>query len=109
MNKKIKLDRVIYYDDKENIIKQERLIKINGIDITDYKFIAYDGCHKLYVIEDTEDLMNAVDLKYRIFNIQAIEDLYNKSCELKFISNWKLNKNYVRQCENANFEYKEVE
>lgn len=79
-------------------------MKVNGIEIIGSKF-AYDGCHKIYIIEDEVDERKALELGYDIFIMDELEDAWNNSCELRFISNWKLNKDYVKQFENATFEY----
>lgn len=79
-------------------------MKVNGIEIIGSKF-AYDGCHKIYIIEDENDERKALELGYDIFIMDELEDAWNNSCELRFISNWKLNKDYVKQFENATFEY----
>ena len=62
-------------------------------------------CHKIYIIEDEADERKALELGYDIFIMDELEDAWNNSCELRFISNWKLNKDYVKQFENATFEY----
>lgn len=79
-------------------------MKINGQTVNGKKF-AYEGCHKMYIIEDDQDEAEAIKFKYDIFPIEQLEKTYIKSCELKFISNWKLTKRYVRQYEEAQFEY----
>lgn len=79
-------------------------MKVNGMEIIGSKF-AYDGCHKIYIIEDEVDERKALELGYDIFIMDELEDAWNNSCELRFISNWKLNKDYVKQFENATFEY----
>lgn len=79
-------------------------MKINGKEVLGTKF-AYDGCHKIYIIEDDKDLMEALNLNYDIFPIGKLEDTYDNSCPLKFIDNWKLNNCYVHQFEDAKFEY----
>lgn len=73
-------------------------MKINGKIVIGEKF-AYDGCHKIYIIEDEEDLKMAKDYEYDIYPIEKLQLAYEISCELRFISNWKLNKNYVSQFE----------
>lgn len=70
-------------------------MKINGQTVNGNKF-AYDGCHKIYIIEDEQDEIDARDLGYDIYSIL---DYYNSSCPLRFISNWKLNKHFVLQYE----------
>lgn len=79
-------------------------MKINGLEIKG-KYFAYNGCHKIYIIEDEEDLQKAKKAEYRILPIEKIEETYNASCELKFISNWKLDKKFVKQYGKATFEY----
>lgn len=74
------------------IIKKE-IMRINAD-----KF-AYDGCHKIYILEDKNDIKKAKEIGYDIYDITELEKIYNNSCPLKFISNWKLNKSYVEQCE----------
>ena len=78
-------------------------MKINGQSIDSDKF-AYDNCHKIYIIEDEADLNEARDIGYNIYPIKALPDAYKNSCELKFISNWKLDKQYVAQFEDCIFE-----
>ena len=82
-------------------------MKINGKQVIGNKF-AYDGCHKIYILEDKEDIEDIKNKGYNendVYNIEAIETIYNLSCDLRFIYNWKLTKTYVRQFENAIFEY----
>lgn len=68
---------------------------------------AYDGCHKIYIIEDNEDKVNAIKYDYTIINIKELPKVWVDSCSLRFISNWKLTKQYVEQFNNAEFEFKE--
>lgn len=80
------------------------MLKINGEIVKGTQF-AYDGCHKIYIIEDNEDLKIAKEYGYEIYDIKEIKNAYENSCELRFISNWKLNKQYVKQFENEVFEF----
>lgn len=64
---------------------------------------AYDGCHKIYIIEDNQDHIEALESDYKIHNIDDLEDIYLTSCPLKFISNWKLTITYAEQSEDAIF------
>ena len=78
-------------------------MKINDIKIIGDRF-AYDGCHKIYIIETDKNLEEAINYGYNIYDISEIKEKYNESCGLRFIQNWDLNKYYVRQFENAKFE-----
>lgn len=82
-------------------------MKINGIEVVGNKF-AFDGCHKIYVLEDMEDIEDMKNKGYNendMYDIKDIEKIYNLSCELRFIHNWKLTKTYVSQFEKAIFEH----
>lgn len=78
-------------------------MKINGKEIKAKQF-AYDGCHKIYLIEDTDDLKDAKDIGYDIYDIKLLKETYDGSCSLRFINNWKLTEQIVPQFETAKFE-----
>lgn len=78
-------------------------MKINGFDIT-AKCFAYDGCHKIYLIEDDEDYQEARH-GYDIIPIASIRHKFYESCGLQFIYNWKLTEHYISQFEEACFEF----
>jgi hypothetical protein len=81
-------------------------MKINGKEVTAEKF-AYEGCHKIYVIDTPEEEAQALKYGYNIYPIKEIREAYEGSCSLKFISNWPLDDNnfvsYVAQFEKATF------
>lgn len=79
-------------------------MKLNGIEVVGNEF-AYDGCHKIYIIEDENDRKDALECGYDILPISELLTKYNRSCELKFISNWKLTKKYVGQYEKLEIEF----
>lgn len=78
-------------------------MKINDIEITD-KFFAYDGCHKIYILENENEMKEAQEIGYSIFPIENIKDCYFASCPLRFIDSWNFSRRYVPQCEDAIFE-----
>lgn len=78
-------------------------MKIDGKEIKAKQF-AYDGCHKIYLIEDTDDLKEAKDIGYDIYDIKLLKETYDDSCSLRFIDNWKLTEQIVPQFETAKFE-----
>lgn len=87
------------------------MMYVNDIEIIGNKFV-YDGCHKIYIIEDENDLRECQELWGQlhygkdIFDIRELERIYDNSCDLRFISNWKLDKRYVNQFEeNVDFKY----
>jgi hypothetical protein len=66
---------------------------------TKAKKFAYDGCHKIYLLEKEDDVWEARDCEYDIIDIASLKEVFNNSCNLRFISNWTLDKDYVRQFE----------
>ena len=78
-------------------------MKINEIEVN-AKWFAYDGCHKIYTIKNKRQMKDAENHNYTIYPIELIENVYQHSCGLKFISSWDLKKHYVRQFEKAVFE-----
>ena len=78
-------------------------MKVNGVEIKG-DLIAYDGCHKIYIIEDEEDEKQAEKAGYLIGPIKDLQKVYEYSCELRFISNWKLTTFYAPQYEVALFD-----
>ena len=78
-------------------------MRINDKEVKGNAF-AFDGCHKIYIIEDEEDEVQAIEYGYEIYDISQIKKIWKESCSLRFISNWKLDIRYVAQFENARFE-----
>lgn len=80
------------------------MMYVNNKEIIGDKFV-WDKCHKIYIIEDDNDLRDCQEMWGTIifgedlFNIEELERIYNNSCPLRFISNWKLDKQYVEQFE----------
>ena len=73
-------------------------MKVNGKEVKGIG-IAYDGCHKIYIIEDKKDELEAYNDGYEFYMLELLEKIYNNSCPLRFISNWKLDKCYIAQGE----------
>lgn len=77
-------------------------MKINSI-TTDAKKFAFDGCHKIYLLESRKDETEARAIGYDILPIDQLQDAYDGSCALRFISNWELTTSFVNQFEDAEF------
>lgn len=84
-------------------------MRINGIEIETIGSFAYDGCHKIYILEDYIDLKEAQQSNLYIYSIVDLERTYNRSCPLKFINNWKLDKTYAEQGEEAIFDEDDID
>lgn len=81
-----------------NWLQLNNTMTINGKETT-AKHFAYDGCHKIYLLEDQNDKGEARSDGYEIRPIEQIEKVFHNSCGLQFIDNWKLNKCFVSQFE----------
>ena len=75
-------------------------MKINN-QLIKAKHFAFDGCHKIYLIESEADKEDAIATGYDIYPISQLRDSYESSCGLRFISNWQLTKKYVSQFEES--------
>ena len=63
-------------------------VKINGWRTAALAF-AYDGCHKIYLIENMEDVPEILEYGYTILPIQELPRIYcEDACPLRFISTW---------------------
>ena len=83
-------------------------MRINGQEVKGLK-VAFEGCHKIYVCETPEDVKEAKRLGYKLCPMEDIKYVFDISCPLRFISNWALDKHYVRQMEDAVFAEEEEE
>ncbi|MFA5772753.1 MAG: hypothetical protein WC974_08505 [Thermoplasmata archaeon] len=77
-------------------------MKINGLKVVGDCF-AYDGCHKIYVLESEKEKVEAANMGYSILSLTAIKKVYRASCRLKFINNWSLTTTYAEQGRKAEF------
>jgi len=75
----------------------ELLVEINGRTAIHNGYFAYEGCHKMYILEDEEDIKQATEFQYSVLPMEDLEETYKNSCPLRFISNWKLTERYVPQ------------
>lgn len=76
--------------------------KINDKTTRAKKF-AFDGCHKIYLLESCKDEAEALKIGYSILPISELQDAYDGSCSLRFISDWSLTTSFVSQFEDAVF------
>lgn len=67
------------------------------------KEFVYDGCHKIYLIENAEqkkELKEKGYIKTDIWPIKLLAKVYDESCPLRFVSFWDLDKDsLINQCE----------
>jgi len=58
---------------------------------------AFDGCHKIYILNTLKEEKQAIKDEYRIYDIKNLKDIYKNSCPLKFVSSWNLKISFVKQ------------
>lgn len=65
--------------------------KIDAIEASDL-MVAFDDCHKLYLVEGEEEIADASQTGYDLYPAKEIRSLINRSCGLVFVSAWNLGK-----------------
>jgi hypothetical protein len=50
--------------------------------------IAWDGCHKIYFLQDEERQAAAERFGYDIYPSEKVREAYEDSCSLRFVSRW---------------------
>lgn len=74
------------------------MIKINGTEY-DFNRVAFDGCHKIYLLKDHE-VKEAKRMGYDVYDVKELPAIYEDSCPLRFICTWDLTKMIIPQCYN---------
>lgn len=80
------------------------LKKIGKYNLKSIDKFFYDGCHKIYLIEDADDIKEMYDAGWEdndIYPINELENILLNSCPLVFIHNVKLTKDYLTQNQNT--------
>lgn len=80
----------------------KKTLKVNGIDVSEYREFAYDGCHKIYLMppDDEKARQKMIENGYQMVNIQMLAEEYINSCSLRFIDKYDLEPEpVVKQCE----------
>ncbi|MFZ2992405.1 MAG: hypothetical protein WA061_01705 [Microgenomates group bacterium] len=50
--------------------------------------IAWDGCHKIYFLQDEGRVAQARGYEYDIYPSSKVRELFENSCGLRFVSRW---------------------
>lgn len=50
--------------------------------------IAWDGCHKIYFLQDKGRVVMAKEYGYTIYPSSKVRELFENSCSLRFVSRW---------------------
>lgn len=75
---------------------------VNGKKITAIEF-AFDGCHKIYLVNNAEDKNQLIEYGYNFYPIEELQEVYEGSCSLRFIQDMTTFNNIVAQSEEAVF------
>ena len=59
---------------------------------------AWDGCHKIYVVTDQESRDELEGYGYDFYPIDELKEVWDLSCNLRFISDASLSASYIPQC-----------
>lgn len=81
---------------------------ISKVSTVDALGFVWDDCHKIYIVEDEDDIQSVRETWNKdetIYKLDRLPEIWSRSCPLRFISNWKLDKDYVSQCNCAMFEF----
>lgn len=73
-------------------------VKQNG-NTVNIKAVAFDGCHKIYLLPTDEKIEEAKAYGYGIYRIAELPRLWFGACPLRFISLWDDEKTtIIEQC-----------
>jgi len=76
-----------------------QFVKLNGKFVWSCGYFAFDGCHKVYVVERRSELKEVLDVGcYRLYPIEELKETVDRiTCPLRFVSNWRCNFDYAKQ------------
>ncbi len=72
------------------------MITVNGKPVTAKEF-AWDECHKIYLINSEKDREELLDCEYKSADIGGLQEAWDNSCSLRFISSGDLSHGLVKQ------------
>lgn len=89
----------------------KHLIKISNYKVPPHiTHFFYDGCHKIYLVESRDDIATMTQIGYTkddLYNIEQLEEIYNKSCPLRFINTVKLKSIVPQFRQKVTFKYED--
>lgn len=76
------------------------MLIVNGTDVSHCLGFGWDGCHKIYLVENEAELEQAERAGYTPLEpMEKLESVFMRSCPLRFIYWWDLDKpRIVPQC-----------
>lgn len=78
----------------------KKIVKIGNKDVSRARGYIFDNCHKFYIIEDERDLKEA-EGEWKAVRLHPLDEGlfsdFQRSCPLRFISNWRLSVMFVPQ------------
>lgn len=88
--------------------------RINGdnlYEVCDCDRIAWDGCHKIYLITSQDQAAEAFSYGYDLLDVSEIKRVYEESCPLRFIDFWDVENIHhpvIPQCQDGEIEINSV-
>ena len=76
-----------------------KVVYINGTKVRADEF-GFDGCHKIYVVTSQQGRDDLESYGYDFYPIEMLEQKWEESCFLRFISDADLHCDYVPQDDN---------
>ena len=52
--------------------------------------LAWDGCHKIYMLQEEQAETEARDMGYTVFAASELPEIWDSSCSLRFVNRWAL-------------------
>lgn len=100
--KRIKKGYKLFHDCLKDTTKV--VIKLSGRKDSEkyleHCIVAWEGCHKIYIIDNKNDLKTFMKLTYDFYPLSDLPDIVRNSCSLWFIEHGSLKKSYVLQNDN---------
>lgn len=97
--------KIIDAKNADEAIKKAKVKYIVEMKEIKAEMFAYDGCHKIYLLNNDEEMCQALECGYGIYDISLLKEKYENSCPLRFITDWTDLKPIVEQGEeNVEFE-----
>ena len=83
-----------FYSLEENGFKSE-LVDVEKVEAI---AVAFDGCHKIYLIQSEDERCMMLDYGYEIHPLDKLQEIWDKSCPLRFIQTAGTLESVVHQC-----------
>ena len=90
---------------------KDKINEDNKYEVQDCDRIAWDGCHKIYLITTQDQAAQASGWGYDLLDVSEIKRVYEESCPLRFIDFWdveNIKHPVIPQCQDGEIELDRV-